>query len=228
MLLHVLLAVVIPNIKFDKVKMPEVLTVELVAKPEPPPLAQPEPIQPQPEQIKPKVEPKSEPKPIINRLPTPTVVKDEPAPHQVPPTTQTEVIAVAPKADVPPAITAPPQSVPTPQADLPKQSEPTDDGFKAAKIAYTANVLKEIQNNLRYPRIARDRGIKGKAKVEVYLDKDGNVVSVAIIESSGNGSLDAEAIAVVKRSNLKQYMTEILSGKIDVIKLPVVFSLTDS
>ena len=226
-LLHILLAFIIPNVKFEAVKKPVLLIVELSKKPEPPPVVIPEPVKAEPEPIKPKIEPNPELKPITKPLPTPTVVKNEPTPYVPPPavvTHQTEVIAAAPKIDAAPAPVATPEP---PKLAAPSQ-EDMDDGYDAEKSAYKSNALKEIQNNLHYPKIAEMRHITGKAKVKVLLDKNGNATSVTIIESSGNSALDAEAVAVVKRSNLKQYMTEVLKTHgLDSFTLPVSFNLAD-
>ena len=113
MLLHALLVVVIPNVKFDEVKEPEVLEVDFVKLPEPPPAPTPEPVQPQPEVVKPKIEPKikPEPKPVVKPLPTPVVEQREPV-AEPPPSQPTEVIAVAPKPNAAPPVQTTP--VPTP------------------------------------------------------------------------------------------------------------------
>jgi protein TonB len=78
MLLHALLVVVIPNVKFDEIKTPEILEVDFVKLPEPPTPAT-EPVQPLPEVVKPKIEPKikPEPKPLVKQ-PTPVVESNEP------------------------------------------------------------------------------------------------------------------------------------------------------
>jgi len=77
-LLHALLVVVIPNIKLNTIKKPDILEVELVKKTAPPPVVLPEPIQPQPEAIKPKIEPKPELKPLVKPLPMAKLVKVRP------------------------------------------------------------------------------------------------------------------------------------------------------
>jgi len=50
-LLHILLAFIIPNVKFEAVKKPVLLIVELSKKPEPPPVVVPEPVKAEPEPI---------------------------------------------------------------------------------------------------------------------------------------------------------------------------------
>ncbi len=223
-LLHILLVAVIPQFKFEpSKKVPDVLKVEIVQpkKPELVEVIQPkiEPIKPV-EQIKPKVEsikppPKTIPKtePIPAREAKPEVTQHEPPP---PPA----VIAVTPKADAVPAITVPP---PEPVKEKPVN----DDAYNAAKGSYKSSVQKEIQRNLHYPKMAEKRRITGVAKVEIHLDKEGNVTSVSVISSSGNDSLDAEAIAVIKRSDLKQFMNDTLADRINPLIMPISFTLPE-
>ena len=221
---HTLLFVVIPNFKFDALKkVPDVLKVEIIQakKPEPVKLIEPapeapkpaEPIKPKPELAKllPKISPKTEPVPTKEN--TPEVTQTEPPPKP-------NVIAVTPKADTTPAIV-----VPTPEP--PKEKPLNDDAYNSAKSSYKSSVQNEIKRNLRYPKIAEKRRITGIAKVEIHLDKEGNVISVTVINSSGNDSLDAEAIAVIKRADLKQYMNDTLADRMNPLIMPISFNLVD-
>ena len=222
-LLHILLVAIIPNFKFDALKkIPDVLKVEIVQpkKPEPVKLIEPAPELPKPEPIK--------PKPALAK-PLPKIIpKIEPIPAKVnkPEVTQTEpppkptVIAVAPKPDTTPVIV-----VPAPEP--PKEKPLNDEAYNSAKSSYKSSVQKEIQRNLRYPKMAEKRRITGVAKVEIHLDREGNVTSVTVSSSSGNDSLDAEAIAVIKRSDLKQYMNDTLADRINPLIMPISFTLPD-
>ena len=222
-LLHILLVAIIPNFKFDALKkIPDVLKVEIVQpkKPEPvkliepaPELPKPEPIKPKPELAKPlpKIIPKIEPIPAKENKPE--VTQTEPPPKPT-------VIAVAPKPDTTPVIV-----VPAPEP--PKEKPLNDEAYNSAKSSYKSSVQKEIQRNLRYPKMAEKRRITGVAKVEIHLDREGNVTSVTVSNSSGNDSLDAEAIAVIKRSDLKQYMNDTLADRINPLIIPISFTLPD-
>ena len=221
-LLHILLVAIIPNIKFDAIKkVPDTLNVELVQPKKTEPVAMPE--QPKPEEPKPieKIKPTPEPiKPLPKVLPKPEPVQDsKPPPIQAEPQPPA-VITAAPKIDKPSVIAVPPP-------EPPKATLDNDDAYNAAKGSYRSGVQKEIQRNLRYPKMAEKHRVTGIAKVEIVLDKEGNVSSVSIVSSSGNDSLDAEAIAVISRSNLKQYMNKTLSGRIDRITIPVSFTLSE-
>ncbi len=221
-LLHILLVAVIPNFKFDVIKkVPDTLNVELVQPKKTEPVAMLE--QPKPEKPKPieKIKPTPEPiKPLPKVLPKPEPVQDSESPPIQAEPQPPAVITATPKIDKPSVITVPPP-------EPPKETLDNDDAYNAAKGSYRSGVQKEIQRNLRYPKIAEKHRVTGVAKVEIVLDKEGNVSSVSIVSSSGNDSLDAEAIAVISRSNLKQYMNKTLSGRIDRITIPVSFTLSE-
>lgn len=223
-LLHALLALVLPNFDFSTEQAPkQELTIELVQPKQPEPLqeAPPAPVEPEP-----MPEPLKEiPKPIkkmetpIERKPVTRAVAEAPAPQEAAP--PPEVIAVAPKAESKPTFVAPPP----PPVEPPKRTGPSESDIQAARDAYRNQVQLELKRNQRYPRIAEQRGIEGDVKLEISIDHDGNVTNVSVDESSGNSALDEAAIAAVKRSNLKQYMQDILRGHIDKITVTVGFKL---
>ena len=221
-LLHVLFAVVIPNIKLDKVKKPDTLVVDMVNKPEPPPVALPEPVEPQPEQPKPEpIKPKVEPKPIVKPLPVPTVIKDEPSSIAPPPTAQpspTEVIAVAPTSEAPPSnVVAAPVAPATPtfsKADV-----------RAANGDYGSTLWSAISKHKQYPRIAQMRGWQGEAIVELQLDGNGKLKSKKIIQSSGYEALDKQALEMVDKAAPFPLPPEALRGSNFSITVPIPFKL---
>lgn len=220
MLLHVLLAVVIPNLEFETDPEPEVLTVEMMKLPEPTPPA-PEPIEPQPEVVQPKIEPKikPEPKPIIKPIPTPVVENSEPI-SEPPPSKPTEVIAVAPKPDAaPPVLTVPtpvkPEPVPTvSQADI-------DD----ARSRYGNALWGAISKHKKYPKVAAMRGWQGEAVVELELDGNGKLKSKKITQSSGHEVLDKQALEMVEKALPLPVAPEALRGTNFTITVPVPFKL---
>jgi protein TonB len=114
---------------------------------------------------------------------------------------------------------------PTPPPEPVKVTGPSDSDIDAARAAYRNQVQRELKRNQRYPKVAETRGIEGDVRLEISIDDNGNVTNVSIAESSGNSALDDAAIAAVKRSNLKQYMQDILRGYIDTITVTVGFKL---
>jgi protein TonB len=214
-----LLAVVVPNIKIDQVKTPKILEVQLVNKPEPPPIAQPEPVQPEqpkPEPIKPKVEPK----PVVKPTPVPSVIKEEPAPVTPPPVSQTEVIAVAPKPEALPS--------PLPVAPVtPKPVAPSQVEIDTAHEGYGNTLWSAISKYKKYPRIAQMRGWQGEVIVELSLDGNGKLKSKRILQHSGYESLDQQALEMVDKAMPFPAPPEALRGSSFTIKVPIPFKLEE-
>ena len=219
-LLHVLFAVVIPNIKLSPIKKPALLEVELASKPEPPPVViQPEPVQPQPEQTKPKVEPK----PIIKQTPVATVIKSEPTPYTAPPISalpsEPTPVAPAPEAPPSPAVVAPSVAAQT------KVAGPSQVDMNAARDSYGNTLWSAIGKYKNYPRIAQMRSWQGDVVVELQLDGNGNLKSKKILKGSGYDILDKEALAMVDKAAPFPAPPEALRGSSFSIKVPIPFKL---
>lgn len=224
MLLHALLVVVIPNIKFDKIKTPEILTVDLVKLPEPPPPA-PELVQPPPEIVKPRIEPKikpePKPKPVVKPLPTPMVEQEpvaEPPPVQLP-----EVIAIAPKPEAAPPVQTVPAPVPVKQEHPPLVNNQAD--IEDARNKYGHSLWGAISKHKRYPKIAAMRNWQGEAIVELELDGNGKLKSKKIIQSSGHDVLDKQALEMVEKALPLPAPPDVLHGTNFTITVPVPFKL---
>jgi TonB family protein len=65
---------------------------------------------------------------------------------------------------------------------------------------YKALVFERLIAAKLYPAAARQRRAKGIALVNFMLDSAGQVAGVSLIRSSGDGDLDREALAMVKRA----------------------------
>ena len=223
-LLHGLLVAVIPKLKFEVAKKPDILVIELIKKTEPPPVVLPKPIQPQPALLEPKtVQPKIDIKPELKPLKTPTIVKNEATPYQPPLTIaapQTEVIAVTPKPDATPT---PPASVaaPTPPSG-PSQAELDD-----AKGRYGNALWGAIGKHKQYPKIAQMRNWQGEAIVELQLDGSGKLKSKKIIQSSGHDALDKQALEMVEKAAPFPLPPEALRGNSFSIRVPIPFKLEE-
>lgn len=221
-LLHVLLMVTVPNIKFDDIKTPDVLSVDFVKLPEPPP--PPEPVQPTPEVIKPKIEPKikPEPKPVVKPQPAPVVEKNETV-AEPPPAPPAEVIAVAPKPDAAPATH-------TVQAPAPVKQEPPPPVVSQADIddardKYGNSLWGAISKHKKYPKIAQMRNWQGEVTVELELDGNGKLKSKKITQSSGYDILDKQALEMVEKALPFPAPPEALRGTNFTITVPVPFKL---
>lgn len=221
-LLHLLIAVVIPNIRIEPPKKPEIFTIELVkkAEPEPVPAPTPEPIaEPEPEQTAPApVKPKPTPKPVVESPPLPVEEKEDPAPI-APPPAQPDVIAVAPKPEAPPT----PMPVPPPVAikpTAPSQAEVND-----ANDRYGNTLWSAISKYKKYPRIAQQRGWQGEVIVELSLDGNGKLKSKLILQSSGYETLDNQALEMVEKALPFPAPPEALRGSNFTIRVPIPFKL---
>ncbi len=222
MLAHALLVVVIPNIKFDDIKEPDVLNVEFVKLPEPQPPAT-EPVQPEPETVKPKVEPKikPEPKPVIKPLPTPVAEPTQPI-TEPPPVQPTEVIAVAPKPNAAPPVQTVP--VPTPVVQEPPPVSNQAD-YEDARNKYGNSLWGAISKYKKYPKIAAMRNWQGEAIVELELDGNGKLKSKKIVQSSGHDVLDKQALEMVEKALPFPAPPEVLRGNSFTITVPIPFKL---
>ena len=86
-------------------------------------------------------------------------------------------------------------------------------------------MMKYIQSNLKYPEAAKAAGAEGKAFVQFVVKADGSISDVQIMRSTGNESLDAEALRVVKA--MPKWKPAMNKGKAVNVKfvLPIVYKL---
>ena len=225
-LLHALLAITLPNFKFDLAKeKPIELTIELAPPKAPEPVAVIEPVQPiepvKPEVIPPKpikkTQPKERPKPVTETPKEPTQVAEDsaPAPSEVVP----NVIAVAPKADTVPIATV---QQPTPEPIKPVETQPIDDN---ALGEYGGLLGRAIAKHKSYPKIAQMRGYEGDVLLDLRLDGNGNVLSAKVKEGSGYESLDKQALEMVRKASPFPAPPESLRNRTFNITVPVSFKL---
>lgn len=219
LLLHALLAVFVPNLKFDvKKETKQVLKIEL-QKPSPPapviapplPVSKPEPLKPEP--IKPKIKPKPtvKPKPIVTE---PEFIEP---PETAPPITN-EVIAVQPSAEIQPeVVVAQPAPVETPPPPPPNKD--------AALGDYRSILGRAIAKHKSYPKIAQRRGWQGTVLLNIKVDENGNVLSATVSKSSGHKSLDKQALKMVKKASPFPTPPSALRGSSFNITVPVSFKL---
>ena len=86
-------------------------------------------------------------------------------------------------------------------------------------------MMKYLQSNLKYPEAAKAAGAEGKAFVQFVVKADGSICDVQIMRSTGNESLDAEALRVVKA--MPKWRPAMNKGKAVNVKfvLPIVYKL---
>ena len=58
-------------------------------------------------------------------------------------------------------------------------------------------LFKYLGENVKYPVIAQENGIQGRVICQFVVNKDGSIVDVVVVRSSGEPSLDKEALRVI-------------------------------
>ena len=86
--------------------------------------------------------------------------------------------------------------------DIPMELPDNLDRTKEELDRYRQIVWQAINNNLKYPLIARKRGIKGDIEVEFIVNRDGKVLACNIIKSSGYKLLDNAGLESIKEVKL--------------------------
>ena len=89
----------------------------------------------------------------------------------------------------------------------------------------TKEMMKYLQSNLKYPEDAKAVGAEGKAFVRFVVKADGSIGDVQIMRSTGNESLDDEALRVVKA--MPKWRPAMNKGEAVNVKfvLPIVYKL---
>ena len=89
----------------------------------------------------------------------------------------------------------------------------------------TREMFNYIDANLRYPIEAQNNGIQGRTICQFVVNKDGSVVDVVVVRSSGTDALDNEAIRLI--SSMPKWKPGTQRGKAVRVKytVPVNFRL---
>ena len=89
----------------------------------------------------------------------------------------------------------------------------------------TEALFKFLSKKVKYPEDARRKGIEGRTICQFVVDTNGEICHVEVIRSSGNKSLDAEAVRVMK--SMPKWTPGIHKGKAVRVKytVPVNFKL---
>ncbi|HQN65519.1 MAG TPA: energy transducer TonB [Methylophilus sp.] len=226
MMLHILLAVVVPNFKFELVReKPVELSIEL-QKPEPPaPELQkiPEPPKQPVEELKPEPIRKLKPKPIPKPIEQPSPVVETPPPTDISDTPPPAVITAAPTAEAKPEFVAPP-----PPAEPPKVIEPSPAEVDDALSEYGNQLGRAIAKHKQYPRIAQMRGWQGDVILDLKIDGGGKVLSASVRESSGFEALDKQALEMARKAAPFPAPPQALRNRTFNITVPVSFKLQES
>jgi periplasmic protein TonB len=231
LVMHVGIMRVLPWLESVKTPLPLNIIAELrtLAPPPPPPSTQSNPIQPP---TKPALE-----KPIQRPTPKPQTVASP-----VLAARQTEQISNYTVPDIPkPAImpTQPsPVAMPEPQTEeatvsttstMPTSvaSSPTSTTWQDSDVwdEYGSDLQRLCERNKRYPAIAIRRGYQGSGKVLVRFSADGKTTSIRMEKSTGQKSLDDQAIEMVTKSLNELPLPAKFKGREFNLTIPIDFKL---
>ena len=86
-------------------------------------------------------------------------------------------------------------------------------------------MMKYIGENIKYPVIAQENGIQGRVICQFVVEKDGKVTDIQVVRSSGDASLDKEAVRVI--NSMPKWKPGKQRGKPVRVKytIPVAFRL---
>jgi protein TonB len=227
--LHFSIMQALPWLEAVKTKLPVTIVAELqTLPPPPPPQAEPKPIETptQTEVAKPQQpildKPAPKPQPVLATK----NAEQEPTDYKVPDIPQAVSAPSEPAAPATPVVE---ESRATPAAssnNAPSASSSTstwDDSDVWDE--YGRNLQKMCERNKQYPEIARRRGWQGAGKVIVRFSAEGKTISVAIEQSTGQQSLDNQALEMVRKSLADLPLPLKFKGKEFKLTIPVDFKL---
>ncbi|WP_050539282.1 TonB family protein [Yersinia mollaretii] len=94
------------------------------------------------------------------------------------------------------------------------------------KLNWRSRLQGHLMGYKRYPPIAKKQRQQGTATIRFVVNKQGDVLSAQLINSSGVAILDHEALALIKRAQpLPKPPTELLSHGQITLALPISFDL---
>lgn len=126
---------------------------------------------------------------------------------------------------------AAPPSATVQRASTPPQRAGTREGLEidapnGASTDYASRLRAWLEAHKTYPRRARMRREEGVVHVHFAVDRDGRLLRGDVVSSSGFASLDAEAMAMLDRSNPFPGAPHSVRGERIEVSTPVEFYLT--
>jgi TonB family protein len=97
-------------------------------------------------------------------------------------------------------------------------------GLGSEYAGYLARVRQQVQEGLRYPPVARRRGVSGTVQLEIAIDPAGVIAAVSVIGSSSHEILDRAAVDAVRALPRQPFPADVRPRALTV-RLPVVFEL---
>jgi len=101
---------------------------------------------------------------------------------------------------------------------------PGGGGAGSDYAVYFARLRQRLQEVLRYPPVARRRGITGTVHLEIAVEPDGAIAAVSVIASSSHEILDRAAVDAARSVPRVPFPSDVRPRALRV-RLPVVFEL---
>ena len=166
--------------------------------------------------------------------PAPTAQTQSPpqiTPEAPRPASQTAAAPSAPASAPASAPSAPAASATAQRASTPPQRAGTREGLDidapgGASMDYASRLRAWLEAHKTYPKRARMRREEGVVHVHFAVDRDGRLLRGDVVSSSGFASLDAEAMAMLDRSNPFPGAPHSVRGERIEVSTPVEFFLT--
>jgi protein TonB len=121
--------------------------------------------------------------------------KERPKPKPKPKEKERNEKPPAPRTSAAPALNA----SPAPRIAAPSAGASSSNSVSPAN--WRSRLMAHLNRNKRYPADARARGEQGRPRVAFTINRSGAVLSARLASSSGSASLDAEAVAMVRRAS---------------------------
>lgn len=94
-----------------------------------------------------------------------------------------------------------------------------------ARQFYVSDAIKKIRSKTRYPQRALDRGQAGSVRVAIVIDRQGNILSTTILETSKFELLNKEALEATKRAAPFPELPEEMAGARFEFSVPMRWTL---
>jgi protein TonB len=84
----------------------------------------------------------------------------------------------------------------------------------------------QLRSHFRYPGLARRRGLEGTVVLHFRVEKDGQIINIKVLDSSGHGILDRNAHATLENIGRVDHGQPLLISQALDLTLPVIYRLS--
>ncbi|WP_041522457.1 TonB family protein [Gilvimarinus agarilyticus] len=94
-----------------------------------------------------------------------------------------------------------------------------------ASQRYFSNLVRKVQGEISYPRRAMQRGYEGSIRIAISIDRQGELLSAALIEETEYSVLNDEAMDAVESAEPFTEVPEVITGQVHEFTIPITFQL---